>query len=93
MLLAGLNKHLRRRIPEKLRPAGLLDNASTQPICLLRRLQKVKSMVENDGERCSDCKQHERLCVRASFVDESLADVEYDRHSQGKRWKLTIRGD
>ena len=94
MLFAGFNKHLAKRVPPKLRPAGLMDGSCIRPNCLLRRLQKVNSAIDNgDGDRCSDCKKYGTLCVRASFVDEGLADVEYDRLSQEKRWKLTIRGE
>ena len=93
-LLVGFNKHLAKRVPPKLRPAGLMDGSCIRPNCLLRRLQKVNSAIDNgDGDRCSDCKKHGTLCVRTSFVDEGLADVEYDRLSQEKRWKLTIRGE
>ena len=92
LLLQGLNKNIGKKVQAKYRPAGLLDGSSARPNCVLRRLQKVKSPADNgDENRCSECQKTETPCVRASFVSEDLADVEYDPHGQRKRWKLTIR--
>ena len=94
MLLQGFNRNISRKTQPRYRPAGLLDSSATHPICLRRKLAKVKPTLDNgDGKCCSDCKTRMIQCVCVSFVAEDLANVEYNPHSQEKRWKLSIRED
>ena len=93
-LLIALNKATHKNIKAMSRPAGLVDCSSFRPNCFLCRVSKLKSALDNgDDKSCSNCKAKDWPCVRASFVAEDLADTEYDPEGQGKRWKLTIRGE
>ena len=52
----------------------------------------MKSALDNgDDKSCSNCKAKLWPCVRVSFVADDLANVEYDKDGEEKRWKLTIR--
>ena len=82
ILLRGFKRNIHKNVPKHFRPAGLLDSFSTSPNCLLRRLNKTKSSLDNgDRESCSACKEGNEPCVRVSFVAENDAD---------SRWKLTL---
>lgn len=92
LLLAGLNKNTGRKTPPRYRPAGLLNLAATQTICLRRKLAKTSPALDNgDAKCCSDCKARKIQCISVTFVAEGLANVDYDPDSEEKRWKLTIR--
>ena len=94
MLLNGLNKNTGKKLVARYRPAGLLNSAATDPICLRRKLAKVNPALENnDAKCCSDCKARKIQCVSVSYVAECLANVEYGKDGEEKRWKLTIRED
>ena len=91
-LLQALKKNIRKNIPQHFRPAGLMDSSSAKQCCLVRRLAKIKSAIDNgDDKSCSACTRSNVQCVRASLVAEDLAEVAYDANSQEKRWRLTIR--
>lgn len=89
-LLRGFKRNIHKNVPKHFRPAGLLDSSSASPNCLLRRLNKTKSAIDNGVEEsCSACKEGDVPCVRVSLVAENLADV--NGQDQDRRWKLTIR--
>ena len=82
-LLRGFKRNIHKNVAKHFRPAGLLDSFSASPNCPLRRLNRIKSAIDNgNGESCSACKEGDEACVRVSLVVENLAD---------RRWKLTIR--
>ena len=93
-LLRGLKKNINKNVPKHFRPAGLLDSSSAKPNCVIRRLHKVNSKIDNeDGKRCSTCKKFDAPCTQAFFVTADLANVAYNAQGQEKRWKLKIRED
>ena len=93
-LLQGFKRNTGKKVPEKIRPVGLMDSSSASPNCLLRRLQKQFSKTDKgDEKRCSACTKSDEPCVRATFVAEGLANVAYDAEREEKRWKLTLRED
>ena len=93
-LLRGLKKNIGKGVLKHFRPAGMLDSSSAKPVCLLRRLHKISSKIDNeDGKRCSACKKFDAPCTQACFVTADLAKVAYNAQGQEKRWKLKIRED
>ena len=93
-LLRGLKKNIGKGVPKHFRPAGLLDSSSAKPVCVIRRLHKISSKIDNeDGKRCSTCKKFDAPCTQACFVTADLAKVAYNAQGQEKRWKLKIRED
>ncbi len=87
-------KHTGKKVLPGSRPVALLDALATRNGCLINRLKKTASNLDNGkAHPCSVCRSRNWPCIAVDFTVAGPDNEPYDEDEQGKRWKLSIRKD